>query len=1131
MSGPIPPELGRLANLEELSLFDNQLTGPIPPELGDLTRLEELALFDNELSGSIPSELGRLANLKWLYLFDNELTGPIPGELGNLANLEWLTLKSNRLTGPIPPELGNLASLETLSLWDNQLTGPIPPELGQLAGLVRLYLTSNRLSGAIPDTLGGLTNLQQLVLDGNPLSGPLPRSLMQLSGLRWLDIGRTGVCVPGDAAFQAWLDTISRFTPSGFTCDVSVTVAFGTARYVVAEGESVPVTVRLSQSVAREETIVLTATPGGGATAADYAGVPSSLTFGPGDAIRTFRVEARADASPDAGETVTLGIGAPLPAGVTEGTPATATVTFVESADGGAQDRAALEALYHATGGPNWTNSTNWLSGAPLDQWFGVETHGSGRVAVLRLPNNNLTGALLPELGALADLVVLQLGANQLTGTIPPELGRMANLERLVLDSNQLTGAIPPELGRMANLEGLFLGSNQLTGAIPPELGRLANLEWLFLAVNRLTGAIPPELGHLANLEQLSFWRNELTGAIPPELGRLANLEGLSFWRNELTGAIPPELGRLANLEGLSLSDNRLTGAIPPELGRLANLEGLSLSDNRLTGAIPPELGRLANLEGLSLSDNRLTGAIPAELGNLANLEELELAFNTDVSGPLPLPLRSPLKWVDLHFTRVCVPLADPAFEAWVATATFHPSGLICGVPPPAVPAIDAAVFYTPAARRAAGGTAAIEAVIDLMIAETNQAYRDSGVHQRVILAAREEVQYTEERYNTDLHRLADPSDGHMDEVHTIRDRVGADLVHLVAAPTSVCGVARLAPRAGSAFGLTGHQCGGHTFAHELGHNMGLRHDRFAACGDRCGNWPTPYSYGYVNQRAFSTGAPASSRWKTIMAYPIQCEAEGVSCQTLLRFSNPTQTWNGDPLGVPGDLPSDRVDGPSDTVRALNNARHVVAAFRDPPANRSPLPDAKLPDRVLDAGAVVVEVAAAFWDPDGDALTYRATSSAPTVATAVVSGSRVTVAAVAPGAAVITVTATDTEGSNTSATQAFTVRVPSPFTDHPIVPGETPIKAIHFTELRTGIDVLRREAGLPPYRWTDPVLTAGVTRVRLVHLLELRAALAAAYVAAGRSAPGWTDAAPVGGATAIRAAHLMELRAAVRALE
>ena len=181
--------------------------------------------------------------------------------------------------------------------------------------------------------------------------------------------------------------------------------------------------------------------------------------------------------------------------------------------------------------------------------------------------------------------------------------------------------------------------------------------------------------------------------------------------------------------------------------------------------------------------------------------------------------------------------------------------------------------------------------------------------------------------------------------------------------------------------------------------------------------------------------------------------------------------------------------------------------------------------------AARIEVSGAFRDPDGDALTYEASSSAPSVATVSVSVSTVTVTAVAPGTSTVTVTATDTDGSNTAATQAFTVKVPTPFTDHPIVPGETPIKALHFTELRTGIDVLRREAGLPPYRWTDPVLTAGVTRVRLVHLLELREALAAAYVAAGRSAPVWTDAELVGGATAIRAAHLMELRAAVRARE
>ena len=105
------------------------------------------------------------------------------------------------------------------------------------------------------------------------------------------------------------------------------------------------------------------------------------------------------------------------------------------------------------------------------------------------------------------------------------------------------------------------------------------------------------------------------------------------------------------------------------------------------------------------------------------------------------------------------------------------------------------------------------------------------------------------------------------------------------------------------------------------------------------------------------------------------------------------------------------------------------------------------------------------------------------------------------------------------------------FTDDPIQPGVTPIKAVHFTELRIRIGALRAAAGLSPFSWTDPVLQAGVTPIRLVHLLELREALAAAYEAAGRAVPRWTDAAPVAGSTVIRAAHLTELRALVIGIE
>ena len=162
-------------------------------------------------------------------------------------------------------------------------------------------------------------------------------------------------------------------------------------------------------------------------------------------------------------------------------------------------------------------------------------------------------------------------------------------------------------------------------------------------------------------------------------------------------------------------------------------------------------------------------------------------------------------------------------------------------------------------------------------------------------------------------------------------------------------------------------------------------------------------------------------------------------------------------------------------------------------------------------------------------MTYRASFSAPTIASVTVSDDTLTVRAAAPGTATITVTATDAGGSNTAATVAFrvTVRAQAAFTDDPIVPGVTPIRAVHFAELRERIDLLRSALGLESFGWTDPILTAGVTPARLIHLLDLRRALAAAYAASGRAAPTYTDPA----ATPIRAAHVGELHAAVLALQ
>ncbi|MCY3547893.1 MAG: Ig-like domain-containing protein [Gemmatimonadetes bacterium] len=154
-------------------------------------------------------------------------------------------------------------------------------------------------------------------------------------------------------------------------------------------------------------------------------------------------------------------------------------------------DRAALVALYEATDGPNWANSENWLTDAPLSDWYGVSA--GDRVVQLVLRGNRLAGRIPPELGSLTQLRSLYLDNNALRGRIPPELGRLARLRILILDENALSGPIPSELGGLTDLSWLILDENALSGPIPAGLGN-TDLKILRLGENNLSGPIPPEL-------------------------------------------------------------------------------------------------------------------------------------------------------------------------------------------------------------------------------------------------------------------------------------------------------------------------------------------------------------------------------------------------------------------------------------------------------------------------------------------------------------------------------------------------------------------------------------------------------------------------------------------------------------
>lgn len=179
-------------------------------------------------------------------------------------------------------------------------------------------------------------------------------------------------------------------------------------------------------------------------------------------------------------------------------------------------DRDILVALYEATGGSAWDDNTNWLTDAPLREWYGVDTNIDGTVTELILFGNNLRGRLPPEIGQLEALTILDLDYNWLRGPVPGVLGDLSRLRILSLHGNLLEGSIPEALGTLSELEQLKLGDNRLTGPIPPELGDLSHLTNLSLEENNLSGPIPRELGDLSNLMLLLLSANDLSGPIPP---------------------------------------------------------------------------------------------------------------------------------------------------------------------------------------------------------------------------------------------------------------------------------------------------------------------------------------------------------------------------------------------------------------------------------------------------------------------------------------------------------------------------------------------------------------------------------------------------------------------------------------
>ena len=109
----------------------------------------------------------------------------------------------------------------------------------------------------------------------------------------------------------------------------AVAVSFEQSTYTVAEGSTTTVKVKLNADPERTVTIPVNKAPQGGATSADYSGVPLNIVFNSGDTEKTFTFSATADSVDDDGESVKLTFGT-LPTGVSEGTTKETVVSITD---------------------------------------------------------------------------------------------------------------------------------------------------------------------------------------------------------------------------------------------------------------------------------------------------------------------------------------------------------------------------------------------------------------------------------------------------------------------------------------------------------------------------------------------------------------------------------------------------------------------------------------------------------------------------------------------------------------------------------------------------------------------------------------------------------------------------------
>ena len=636
-----------------------------------------------------------------------------------------------------------------------------------------------------------------------------------------------------------------------------------------------------------------------------------------------------------------------------------------------------------------------------------------------------MSGAIPATLGQLAALH-LHLYNNNLSGSIPAELGelsdpndptspaKLAKLQRLYLHDNALSGPIPPALGNLDALLWLYLHNNALSGEIPPALGDLDALLWLYLHNNALSGEIPPALGDLDALQYLYLNNNALSGAIPPELAGLATLLHLRLHNNaDLRVDLPTGFATaLTMLQELAVQNTQVT--VPDDTTLQTWLDSDSLTfttgTQESSGTIPLDA---ANTEPQGLWSDGTTLWV-AEWGADAKVFAYRLADGSrnaardiplDAANTEPQGLWSDgtTLWVaDIQDRKLyAYRLADGSRAKDIALlANEYPRGLWSDGTTLWVANYQGTVYaYTLAdSSRAADKDIALHANngsprglwgdgTTLWVADAT----DARLYAYTL---------ADGSHAPDAYRILDPA-------NTIPRGIWSNGV--------TWWVAEFAERTLYIYGPNQESGAVGTLPAQV---LGVSGNAQTITVTNAFRSPDVTSLQYTVTSSDETVATVAVSGAEVTVQPV-----GVGTTTITVTATDSNAAN---RGV-----TQRVGVTKNTPRAeetVATQRFEVAVESGTPPNQGSQAVGLLSDLTLAAGASAraVAVGDAFRDPDGDVLTYTAVSSIPRIATVTVSGAEVRVQPKAEGITGITVTATDTNGANQTATQRFEVTVTKP---------------------------------------------------------------------------------------------------------